>query len=127
MYLSEKEIEAVLMLPGPKRFDYFVKKVADFEKVWGLFDKGWAMAGDDDGREVLLLWPAKQYAQLSAVEDWASFQPMEIPLVEFLNEWIPQMVKRKERIGIFLTPDGKGVISEPSELNTSLANELKKF
>jgi hypothetical protein len=127
MYLSEKEMEAVLKLPGPKRFDYFVKKVADFGKVWGLFDKGWAMAGDDNGQEVLLLWPAKQYAQLSAVKDWASFQPMEISLEEFLNEWIPQMVKRNERIGVFLAPDGKGVISEPSELNTSLANELKKF
>lgn len=39
-----KNIENVLRLDAQSRCDYFVRKLADFEVVSGLFDKEWATA-----------------------------------------------------------------------------------
>ncbi|MDN7875182.1 hypothetical protein [Burkholderia aenigmatica] len=35
-----KKAESVLRLDDQSRYEYFVRKVADFEVVWSLFDKG---------------------------------------------------------------------------------------
>lgn len=45
-----KNIENVLRLDAQSRCDYFVRKVADFEVVSGLFDKG----GDRATRRYLI-------------------------------------------------------------------------
>ncbi len=42
-------MEAVLALPREERYAHFVKRVADTEQVWGLYNNGWASAATDDG------------------------------------------------------------------------------
>jgi hypothetical protein len=44
MEVNPKQMEAVLALPGPKRFQHFIKVVADWQEVWGLYRDGWALA-----------------------------------------------------------------------------------
>ena len=62
MALNPKQIAAVMALPGPRRFEHFIKVVADRQQVWGLYDDGWALAGTDDGAAVFPFWPAEEYA-----------------------------------------------------------------
>jgi hypothetical protein len=51
--VSRKEVDAVFALPGPDRYEHFVKRVADWEEVWGLASEGgWVMMGDSDGHQV---------------------------------------------------------------------------
>jgi hypothetical protein len=75
MKLNPRGIEAVLALPGPKRYAHFIKVAADQDKVWGLFSDGWALAGTEDGKEVFPLWPAREYAELCASGLWADYEP----------------------------------------------------
>lgn len=43
-----KEAENVLKLDNRKKYEYFIKKVADFEEVWSLRDEdGWATLGTE--------------------------------------------------------------------------------
>jgi hypothetical protein len=51
--VSAKQMEAVLALPGSRRFEHFVKVVADWQQAWGLYQDGWALAAADDGVPVL--------------------------------------------------------------------------
>ena len=44
MKITNKQIEAVLKLDGPKRYSYFIKVAADQRSIWGLYDEGWALA-----------------------------------------------------------------------------------
>jgi hypothetical protein len=39
---SPKEVESVLKLGGFARFKHFIKRVADEERAWGLWNDGWA-------------------------------------------------------------------------------------
>ncbi|WP_420491137.1 DUF2750 domain-containing protein [Neobacillus drentensis] len=36
-----------------------MKKVVDYEEVWGLYDDGWATAQDDDGNMLIPFFPKK--------------------------------------------------------------------
>ena len=67
MKVTPKQMEAVLALSGVKRFEHFIKVIVDWREVWGLYQDGWALAEADDGIIVFPLWPAKEYAQVCAV------------------------------------------------------------
>ena len=62
--LSVKQVESVLRLPGPKRYEHFIKQVADREEGRGLDSDGWALAGTDEGEEAFPLWPAEGIRRL---------------------------------------------------------------
>lgn len=52
-----KEAENVLKLDNRKKYEYFIKKVADFEEVWSLRDEdGWATLGTED-KVFFPIWP----------------------------------------------------------------------
>ena len=38
--MNKKELEAVMKQPPNIRYEYFIKKVVDFEEVWGLYNDG---------------------------------------------------------------------------------------
>jgi hypothetical protein len=108
-HATAKEIQAVLKLDGPARFDHFVKRVVDDEKAWGLWKNGWALLEDSDARPVFPLWPAREYAELFRTGGWAEYDAVEIPLAELLNELLPKLAAGGVVPGVFPTPEGKAV------------------
>lgn len=124
---STKEMKAVLELDGPSRFKYFVKRVADDERAWGLYKDGWALMADADGTVVFPLWPAREYAELCAVDDWTDYKPMEIRLDELLGELIPKLRQSHAAPGVFPTPKGTGVTPGVDVLCEALREELAKY
>ena len=55
--MNARQIAGVFALPAPKRFEHFVKVVAEREQAWGLYQDGWATAAAGDGASVFSLWP----------------------------------------------------------------------
>ncbi len=124
---TEKEMQAVLRLDGPARFRHFVKRVADSEKAWGLWNDGWALMASDDGTNLLPLWPAREYAVLHCSGDWAHYAPKEIPLSDLLDELIPKLNDGKVLTGVFPTPGGRGTTPTTEELASALRQGLKQY
>lgn len=122
-----QEVEAVLRLDGPKRFEHFAKRAADEEQVWGLRKDGWALMADDDGAQVFPLWPAKEYAEPCAIEVLAGYEASEIGLESLLGELLPKLAADGVRVGVFPTPSGQGVIVDPSVLEQALKAELENY
>ena len=125
--LSKKEIESVLKLDGPHRFEYFIKHVVDEEQAWGLWSDGWALMDDADKLSVFPLWPALEYAQRCAIGQWADYQPRNIALVSLLDELAPKLKNKGIQVGAFPTPDGKGVKLGSEELCRALRDEMRKY
>ena len=107
---SEEELQAVLRLEGPARFEHFVKRVVDEERAWGLWREGWAMMARDDGAKIFPLWPAREYAEQLRTGEWSTYESAEIPLQDLLKELLPQFEVRDVYPGVFPTPGGKGVV-----------------
>ncbi|RYE27984.1 MAG: DUF2750 domain-containing protein, partial [Sphingobacteriales bacterium] len=108
-------------------YNYFIRKVVDFEEIWGLSDDGWALLGDDNGNQILPLWTEKEFAELCSVDQWKSYKPEVILLDNFLEKWIPGMTKDKTLVNIFSTPGSKGTVILPFDLNSDLQEELEQY
>lgn len=124
---DKAEIQSVLQLDGPQRFRHFIKRAADEECVWGLWDDGWALSAQDDGTQVLPLWPASEYANLAREGEWASYTPKTIGIYKLLEDLLPSLEEDGIHIGVFPTPEGKSVIPTTNELREVLSIELRRY
>ncbi|MES2972538.1 MAG: DUF2750 domain-containing protein [Pseudomonadota bacterium] len=127
MNLNPKQMEAILALPGIERFKHFVKVVADWQEAWGLYQDGWALAGGDDGTVVFPLWPAQEYAQLCAANEWLEYEPRSISLDELMQVLLPKLKTDGVLPGVFFTPASKGVTPSAEVLMSALTTELQKY
>lgn len=127
MKLSQKQIDAVIALPGPKRYEHFVKVLADTEEAWGLFQEGWALGETDEGQSTFPLWPAKEYARLCAIEEWAGYQPESIPLSDLVDKLLPNLKRDRVLPSIFPTPSSLSVHQDVDALLQDLREELRKY
>lgn len=127
MKLNPKQMEAVLALPAIKRFKHFIKVIADWQEVWGLYQDGWALAAADDGTTVFPLWPAKEYAQVCAANEWAGYEPRSISLGDFTEVLLPKLRLDGVLPGVFFTPTSKGVTPSVDDLRAALEAELQNY
>jgi len=124
--MNQKEFESVIIQPPNIRYEYFIKKVADYEEVWGLYDDGWASAQDDDGNMLIPFFPKKQFAEYCAVNEWKNFKAERIDLYEFIDEWLVDMKEDGVRPSIFPTNEDS-VMVEIDVLLRDLNNALENY
>lgn len=125
--MNEKQIEAVTKLPAPKRYAHTIKTIADKERAWGLYSDGWALFSTDDGKPVFPIWPEREYAALLAHADWAEFSPRAIEIDELLEEFLPGFKEGETLLGIFPTPEQRGVIPAITVFEEDLRTELSRY
>lgn len=127
MQVNPKQMETVLALPGIQRFEHFIKVIADWQEVWGLYQDGWALAAADDGTTVFPLWPAKEYAQVCAENEWRGYEPRSVSLSDFTDVLLPKLKADGVLPGIFFTPSSKGLTPSIDELKGALDAELQNY
>lgn len=125
--LSQKQIESILKLDGPRRYSHFVKHIVDCQQAWGLYCEGWAMGSDDNGNPTFQLWPAKEYATLCAYGLWAGYEPAEMPLDDLVEELLPKLHRDSVGVGIFRTPEGQSVMPTIKQLIADLKTEMERY
>jgi hypothetical protein len=125
---TKTEIAAVLQLDAPKRYSYWVKKTADQQVVWSLWQQdGWALAGDDQGHELVPVWPHEKFAGLCSRDVWAGYLPKPVDLDIWIERWIPGMERDSRLVAVFPTPEDRGVIVEPAKVADDLREELANY
>ncbi len=116
----------VINLPAPERYSYFIRKVADFEEVWGLYNEGWALL-EDKGDRMLAFWPEAEFAELCTSDVWKNYTPKKISIDDFTEKWLEGMKKDGTDAVIFLTPGQKGIIVSAQQLLDDLKEELAQY
>ncbi|WP_252091313.1 DUF2750 domain-containing protein [Pseudomonas sp. MWU13-3659] len=124
--MHDKKLKNISSLMAEERLGYFVRKVSDFEQVWGLYDDGWATSGLN-GKEVVPFWPEKEFAELCAKDEWKGFSPCLIPMSDFLNKWLPGMHADSRLCQIFPVPSDGGVVMTATKLEEALREELEQY
>ncbi|MBY0273407.1 MAG: DUF2750 domain-containing protein [Alphaproteobacteria bacterium] len=125
--IKSQETQNVTKLSGKKRYQYFIKKVTDSGHIWGLYNDGWALAGDEGGEKFIPLWPSKEYASLCAIQQWKGYNPECVDLHEFLNEHLNELIENSIKIAVFYTPQDKGVIPTYEQFKKDLCEELSRI
>jgi hypothetical protein len=127
--IRPQEFTAVTSLPGPKRYEYFVKRVADSEEVWSLKSpEGWVMAADDEGLELFPVWSDADYASACREGAWSGSEPGRIPLEEWIDDWLPGLETDTRNVAVFpVRAEMAGVAVEPRLLLQDLRGELDRY
>jgi hypothetical protein len=125
--INKKEIENVINLDASKRYNYFIKRVADTATLWGLYSDGWALVRDEDGRTLLPMWPAPEYADLCAKDEWKGYKPEPIEVHDFLEGYIQELAENNIDISVFYTPFQKGINPSYEKIKKDLEAELSKI
>ena len=123
---TQKEIQAMLAADGKQRYEYFIHRVCDTRKIWGLYDNGWATLGDGD-KKFIPFWPHEAYAEHFKKPNWSSYAPREIELDVFLKRWIPGMKADGIQPAIFPVSAGNSVAVSLTDLEANLRHELAEW
>jgi len=127
--MRPEEIDKIFKKPGEKRYDYFIKTVADSEEVYGLADEeGWALMGDDEVEEdIIPLFPGAEFAERFRVEN--DFEEYGIGVVDVneLLEWLDDMQKDGMQVAVFPDLNMSGAVIAPEHLKKDIMNELEKY
>ena len=125
--LNEKQYAAISKQSDDKRFDYFLRKVSDFEEIWSLHsDDGWVELSDEDGQICLPVWPHPDFAAAWAVDDWADCSPKMIKLDVWLERWTEGLLKDNTELVIFPLDNGEGIVLGPVELHEAIISTLEE-
>jgi hypothetical protein len=105
MIVSAKEIEVMSNKGSREKYIYSIKRIVDNEEAWVLDDDGFALSGrNDDNNEVIILWPAREYAANCAIDDWKNYKPKALSLDYIMNELLPELSAKGTQVGIFSVP-----------------------
>src|SRR4051812_41763518 len=114
--VHDKEFAALIEMPAQQRYGVFVRRVADWQEVWGLRTAaGWVLVADENGAELVPVWPHKRFADACAdpaKQEYAA----AIPLNDWLNKWLPGMNADGRRVAVFPIPSGKGIAVSSEQL-----------
>jgi hypothetical protein len=120
---KDKEIEAMLSADAKHRYEYFIHRVCDTRKVWGLYGGGWASLGDGE-KKLIPFWPHETYAARFGSDGWGAYVPKEIELGVFLERWIPGMKRDGVYPAIFPVGSGRAVAVSLVDLEANLRHEM---
>lgn len=124
---TSKEIESVINLDEKKRYEYFLKKIVDWEEVWGLFNDGWAMQSDENGNDYFPIWPAKEYADLNRSSEWKEYNSESFGIVDLVNELIPKLRESGVNLSIFPVKSKVGMTLSIDQFIDDLNSEHDKY
>ncbi|MBV7265144.1 DUF2750 domain-containing protein [Erythrobacter ani] len=125
--LNKREQEALLAAAGSERYEYFVKKTCDGEKLFSLWGNGWVLATDAVGHQLVPVWPHSAFAEKCAVEAWDCCTAQEISISDWLHSWTPELVVKGRGVAVFPKTGDVGVSVDPQRLAEDLRAELAKY
>lgn len=120
--VDDREFAAVVALPASKRYEHFVKRVADTDSAYILADDDHPVVlADERGEEPsqLPLWPHPRYADAYRAE-FGGADRERVDLDELLDELLPAMADDGVDVAVFPTPDGRGVVVPAGRLRDDL-------
>ena len=123
--MHPKQYSTVLDLPSLQRYEYFIEKIASFQRIW-ILCRGERMARltDPQGVELYPVWPEKKFAEACLIREWTDYQPKAVPLTVFADEWVPMMKDHHRQLLIFSTPKDMGVPIGPEEILQDIRTEM---
>lgn len=122
-----KEIENILRLNPFERYQYFIRKIADWEKSYTLvFQNGDYAISTIDDKKLFPIWSAKEFAELSKTEGWESCEVQELTLDDFEETLFDYIVENDFLINVFPT-NKTGFVVSLEEFARDLKEELEQY
>lgn len=131
MKVSKQELEAVIALSPEKRYNYFVKRICDWEQVWTLYEDDYIVLNEaKNGKLYILLFPFKDFAEhyvtnTRGMKD-VSYKSFEI------NEFLETIIKKLQANNVsnalvFPVANGYGLNVSMTDMVKDIQSELENY
>lgn len=120
-----EKLNQVLALSEEQRFGYFVRKCADFERVWGLHSDEWLF--ESSKQRAFPVWPEAEFARIYSKIGLAEFEVQSMSVDEFLGDMISQLKRGNLGVCVFPTQSCPGSVVSATYLERCLLDELKQY
>ncbi|MEC6798163.1 MULTISPECIES: DUF2750 domain-containing protein [Photobacterium] len=98
----------------------FVTETQATRVVWSLRNEegDWlsVASSEFEDSEVMPFWSNEADAKVQCADEWAEFQPSELPLDIFLEDWMITLVEDGVLVGLNWNESLEGIELEPSEV-----------
>ncbi|MBF1488170.1 MAG: DUF2750 domain-containing protein [Prevotella pallens] len=131
MKVSKQELEAVIALSPEKRYNYFVKRICDWEQVWTLYEDDYIVLNEaKNGKLYILLFPFKDFAEHYATNTrgmkGVSYKSFEI------NEFLETIIKKLQANNVsnalvFPVANGYGLNVSMTDMVKDIQSELENY
>ena len=131
MKVSKQELEAVIALSPEKRYNYFVKRICDWEQVWTLYEDDYIVLNEaKNGKLYILLFPFKDFAEHYATNTrgmkGVSYKSFEI------NEFLETIIKKLQANNVsnalvFPVANGYGLNVSMTDMVKEIQSELENY
>jgi hypothetical protein len=111
-----------------KAYKKFIARIVETGTVWGLAkDEAWATSSSTEveDTEVILFWSDEAGAAACAEDEWETYQPEKITLVEFLENWCVGMYGDELLLGADWDMELSGKEADPLVVALDVVTELK--
>ena len=125
--MHPEQLARVSSLPTDERYDYFIRKVSDFEACWLLRLQDWATLPSAEFEKCFAIWPEREFALVMAKRNWGNYEPVEVSLTDFLDDWLPLVDNDKSGFAVFPTVDSEGLIAGPGRLAADILSECEQY
>jgi len=125
--MHQQKLDNILNLSSEDRYGYFIRKVADFEKVYLIKDEsGYSIFGDSEEKTTIAVFPEKEFADIFLTDTWSSCFIEEMDLERFM-EWLDKLEQDNIQMAGFPNKDLKVVVVNPNEMKNHLLYELEQY
>jgi len=126
--MNYHEIENVSSLSPKNRYDYFIRKIADFEEVWTIIDSdGNFTLAEVEHNTVISLWTAEAFIESNLTPDWADCVSFKLSLDALEEVLIPLIRQNNYLINIFPVNSRIGHIVTLNDFINDLNDELEQY
>jgi len=128
MKLSEQEVNAILKLDEFKRYQYFIKRIADNELIYTMKNSEDQYAISEIEDQIFVpFWSAKEFAKICLTDEWQNFIIVEISLDDLEEELISFLNENDFLMNIFPIQPKTGFVVDVSEFTRDLNDELENY
>ena len=120
MSFKPKKLAELMSFTPEGRYDYLIDHVRAEKVIWTLQDQDGCVMLTTEDEDCIPMWPSEETAAQWAVDEWASCEPLAIPLDEFQERWVSGMEDDDLFIAVFPVQDDLGVVVPPFEVDQRL-------
>lgn len=126
--MHPKEIENVQKLEPFNRYQYFIKKIADFEMLWTIIDENDDYAVSEvDGFHLISFWTAEEFISSNLDEGWRNCKPIRLTLEDLQEEVFDIISSENFLINVFPVNGRSGFVVNLDEFKRDLDEELENY
>ncbi|PZU26011.1 MULTISPECIES: DUF2750 domain-containing protein [Sphingobacterium] len=126
--MHPKEKENILKLDPFKRYQHFLKKIADFEELWTIVDEDGNYAiSEIDGYKLISFWTVEEFIFSNLSDGWEDCKPFKLILEDLQNELYEIIATENYLINVFPINGKTGFVVNINEFKRDLDEELDKL